>query len=556
MVAPIINAPIEDERTHEQNFRIIYTEESGATEYNVEIARDSGFTDTVIDQEGITELFWHIDPPLDDDEYFIRVRGKVASVWQSYSSTRTFRICEIAFPSSGYRLGAEGCGAYAAWWLRQHDAGTPSVLIVTNGNDSGAGSLRTALEASGPRIIMFEWSGIITLSTPINVNNPYFYLAGETAFRNDGGGILVEEAFVRSRTHDFVVKYYRGYVGDAGWTTTNPDVSSDFENIHAPSDNNDEDRKVHNGIFAHCEFFWSIDTNFEIWNNSDPATIDASHNITVQYTLIGEPLHNNSVSPSDNARAFLLGDHHENISYHHSAIFHTRQRGPHAKAFSDGTLTFEYINNLLYNARQAYRIGGAIRPGQTYHNIIGVTELVGNAGQENEVVHFFDISSQTHTVYHADNSATRSNGFLETGGNLVELTDPMVFPGRNPVTVHPRLEAVQNVLKYMGCYQNQTPQAERMRADWASGGTAGDVIQDQEDAPNNGYPTIDAMSSTDFNSTQGVSIPDDWLENNGFDPATVNVFDLYPHSRYTIIETYIHSLTNEELHNTTYRRRR
>jgi hypothetical protein len=111
-MAPTITAPVEDEKTDMQDFTIVYTEEASATQYNVQIARDSGFTDVVIDQTGITDLFWQINPLLDDDEYYVRVRGFVGS-WQSWSSTRTFRITAIAIRPSGQRLGSMGGGAFA-----------------------------------------------------------------------------------------------------------------------------------------------------------------------------------------------------------------------------------------------------------------------------------------------------------------------------------------------------------------------------------------------------------------------------------------------------------
>ncbi len=62
------------------------------------------------------------------------------------------------------------------------------VIEVTNLEDSGEGSLRAALEASGPRICVFRVSGIITLKSAIQVRTPYLTVAGQTS----PGGVEIQ----------------------------------------------------------------------------------------------------------------------------------------------------------------------------------------------------------------------------------------------------------------------------------------------------------------------------------------------------------------------------
>src|SRR5687768_5876438 len=96
--------------------------------------------------------------------------------------------------------GAEGWGAASA------GGRGGKVIKVTNLNASGAGSLAAACAADGPRIVVFEVSGVIRGN--IRITKPYITIAGQTA---PGAGITVE-GVVSTYDHgvrDVVVRHLR-----------------------------------------------------------------------------------------------------------------------------------------------------------------------------------------------------------------------------------------------------------------------------------------------------------------------------------------------------------
>jgi pectate lyase len=207
-----------------------------------------------------------------------------------------------------------------------------AVVQVTTLADSGAGSLRAALEESGPRIVVFRVAGAITLTSPIAVRDPYVTVAGQSA---PGDGITVRGAPLLIRTHDVVLRHLRLRPGSS--TPVNPEKLDGLTLL-------DTDRnEVHDVVIDHVSATWSVDENLGAWYGP--------RDITVQWSLLAEGLAH-STHLKDNgsccdlhSMGALIGPGTRRLSLHHNVFAHNNGRNPHLLGGVQG----ELVNNLVFD---------------------------------------------------------------------------------------------------------------------------------------------------------------------------------------------------------------
>lgn len=262
------------------------------------------------------------------EDYYWRVDAVAADGTVTPGETWHFRARRLSFPT------AEGYGRFA----RGGRGGR--VIEVTNLADSGPGSLRAAVEAEGPRTVVFAVSGLITLQSKLVIKHPYLTVAGQTA---PGKGITLRKyTFGMIGSHDVIVRHVRVRPGNISGVTL--DGMGMAASDHA--------------IYDHCSISWTIDESF---------SSRAARNITLQRTLISEALneagHRNY--PAGTRHGYAASISGKIGSFHHNLLAHNSGRNWSLAGGIDQanrhTGWLDIRNNVVYNWGNRTTDGGAAK---------------------------------------------------------------------------------------------------------------------------------------------------------------------------------------------------
>lgn len=408
------------------------------------------------------------------------------------------------------------------------------------------GSLRAALEASGPRIVVFRTGGVIKLKDQIIIREPFLTIAGQTA---PGDGIVLRAAPLVVATHDVIIRNLRVRVGDDrdGTTTT----TRDGINISGTKAGGKE---VYNVIIDHSSVSWGLDENFSTWT-------DKVHDITLQWNISSESLtcsihvDEGAGSPACHGMGMIIGDHSKNITLHHNLLAHNNDRNPLIQA---GTIS-EFINNIVYNW------GGGSYPikfsDSNNVNLPAYGSVVNNYFKRGVN------STTTSRVGVLLNSNLPGTSKIYVSGNIFAQIDGTPLgtdivldntalkaasrPVDSGVSVDQSAGLVERVAKSVGAILPARDSVDRAIVESFSAGT-GTLIDclvscDPGDRKSRFAPWPEYRAGTPLSDADRDGMPDNWETARGLNPNSAADALVVAASGYTRIEEYINGLFGASL---------
>lgn len=407
---------------------------------------------------------------------------------------------QLAFP------GAEGYGANAK------GGRSGKVLFVTNLNDSGPGSLREAIEAKGPRTVIFCVSGIIE-TKGLTIREPYITIAGQTA---PGDGICIKKtdsdgnAFDLSTTHDVIIRFLRIRAGNNTSEQAGSKPAKRGESFRVYDSDN--------FIVDHCSCSWG-----------NPQTLTTSGSLdryTVQWCIIAE-------GNNRQRHAFATGVGGDRSTWHHNLFAHMQSRVPR---WGDITVQCDFRNNVIYDWGHGAGYGDL-----RSLNYVNNYARPGPSTTQKPPAFIADPKVMLPSSIYVDGNIMF--GMADVGrdnwkGVLAEqfLQSSAPFPAPQ-VQTQSAEEAFELVLRNAGATRPRRDSVDARIVSNVRNGT-GKIIDDEKEV--GGWPAY--ASGEPAVDTARDGIPDDWKKARGLQLNDPNVANTVNAEGYTMLEVYLNSL--------------
>lgn len=253
-----------------------------------------------------------------------------------------------------------------------------SIYKITTLKDSGAGSLRECIEASGPRTCIFETSGIIWATSELRITNPHITIAGQTA---PAPGIVIRGSAMSIEASDVLIRHMQFRVGDdprdscCDSNSCSP-VAAQFCSQNFGSRDGlrvfAKKKSIKNIIIDHVSIAWAIDEGFSLVPYKGNV-----ENVTFSNSIIASGLDITLHPEADpgHSKGVLINSSKEvkNFSFFRNLLAHNADRNIRIAT----PIRMEYVNNVVYNWARGSG-GGRLIEMTNSRNAVHAVDLVGN----------------------------------------------------------------------------------------------------------------------------------------------------------------------------------
>ena len=393
-----------------------------------------------------------------------------------------------------------------------------AVLFVENLHDSGPGSLRAAVDAEGPRTVLFRTSGTITLKSEITVRNPFLTIAGQTA---PGGGIAIkidgksDIGAINIETHDVIIQHLRVRPGPATKGSVNGDALQMLENAH-------------DVIIDHCSLSWSTDEVISGWYDS--------RDITVQHCIISEALHDSVHQKGPHGMGILFGDKNKSITIHRNLLAYNNQRNPRLNPEVKGR--FQVNNNVIYN-------WGQIAGEMTDDAEVNLTGNFYKSGPSSRPERGVAVDGKV-KIYPKDNLSPIRPDATQPEDAIIkpweEKMDRRKFAVSAPFSAPSLMilsatKTYEAVLTHVGAIRPKLDSVDQRILSDVKNGT-GKIINHPSEV--GGWPKLATGKPPADRDNDGM--PDAWEKAQGLNPDDASDRQATGKSGYTLLEEYLHSI--------------
>ena len=417
------------------------------------------------------------------------------------------------------------------------------IYVTTLEDNSSVGSLRYAINQSGPRIIMFKVGGTIQLKSRLSISKGDVTIAGQTA---PGDGITIRDYQVEVKANNVIIRFMRFRMGDETKQEADALGGRNYQDI----------------IIDHCSMSWSTDECVSFYGNE---------NFTMQWCLASESLRISVHGKGKHGYGGIWGG--EKASFHHNLLAHHDSRNPR---FCGSRYTnrpddeiVDFRNNVLYNwgANTIYAAEGGTynlinnyyKAGPASSNKSRIIQPYADDGKNQQPMGIYGKFYIDGNYMTASTTVTNNNwqgvnmhssfSSRAPGVTLNDLKSDTEFT-HAPITTHSAEKAYEKVVNYCGASFKRDAVDIRIINDVTSGtatymdggnGSKNGLIDSQSAV--GGWPVLQTADAPVDSDNDGM--PDEWETANNLNPGSDGDAQLTSvDGSYPNLEVYLNSLVS------------